>query len=774
MLRQLKLIVIASFLACVSTQSFAQTERSDEEMLQGIAQIEASLKKIAAASKKTIETINAEPTDVKSLQKHLGTDTKILRDWVATNIRWIPYIGALKGAEGTFQARQANSLDQTLLLATLFSHAGYDTQVYSTRVANSEREPLYQIALRRFNSKQWQTHLESHFEQHRGLFVSLINQDFNKAISEGSETQGLNQARENHQQQLSLLKNTVPEIKQVIEDATVKQTFIDALANNYWVETKNPDGTWAKHSVFHESPIAEALVSNGRAFALDAVPAELLQTVRLQVEIDARNTADNQLTTHTVFDIEIEPYKQSNQTIALQLQASGASELKNIVINASQSETLPEMWQAELQQHNAWVPTLVLSRDEVIRQKGFTVSGEIFEYKEEMLGGVDDAVKKKLGEALDSLTTGETSEQIESVVSAVRIIWTVATPGKTASVTKRELFRANDKSSVIIEKAQLELAQAMAIESAYFIQSGRIPWAQIELSAAKDFQQRYFEIRHVLAKIKKSDLDDYDIASMLDVIGSRLILPQELLVLASLRNEGLQDGFLPEPSILTSFQQSRMDKASKSITVFDSTDIVSNVCGFGQKNSRELQMSAGVWDTASEATLKGNSESVRNTVALLGSAQSGVLSVIKTPAELGQAGVASAQYQAMLDDLDAGFWLVVPNNAEAATAGTWWRVDESTGNALGQSMGLYDVGGLAMTDTTINIARLYLSMATYTWGMAQCAVNNRGNARKGLACALCATLALAVQNIGILNSLGPSTGLLTDIGGPALARLCSS
>ncbi|MDP6672049.1 MAG: hypothetical protein QF668_03580, partial [Arenicellales bacterium] len=102
-------------------------------------EFEAKLDKSFQVAEQALETLPMEKVDLVALQRSLGTDPERLRNWVAQNIRWVPYRGALKGAQGTLLALAGNSLDCALLLARLLQSAGKD----NVRIASL---PLNQVA----------------------------------------------------------------------------------------------------------------------------------------------------------------------------------------------------------------------------------------------------------------------------------------------------------------------------------------------------------------------------------------------------------------------------------------------------------------------------------------------------------------------------------------------------------------------------------------------------------------------------------------------------
>src|ERR1051326_7130223 len=59
----------------------------------------------------------------------IGRQPDALFEWVRTNTRWIPYRGRLRGAAGVLMDRDGNSLDRSILVATLFRAAGHPVRL---------------------------------------------------------------------------------------------------------------------------------------------------------------------------------------------------------------------------------------------------------------------------------------------------------------------------------------------------------------------------------------------------------------------------------------------------------------------------------------------------------------------------------------------------------------------------------------------------------------------------------------------------------------------
>ena len=64
--------------------------------------------------------------DPEALLDQLDYEAEFILDYVSNDIVFQPYEGVLRGVAGILRARSGNSLDQSILLASVLKSAGYD------------------------------------------------------------------------------------------------------------------------------------------------------------------------------------------------------------------------------------------------------------------------------------------------------------------------------------------------------------------------------------------------------------------------------------------------------------------------------------------------------------------------------------------------------------------------------------------------------------------------------------------------------------------------
>jgi hypothetical protein len=78
--------------------------------------------------------------DVTVKAEQLAFDPRQMFAFVRDGVIFEPYVGALRGAKGTLQAKAGNALDQSLLLATLLNEAGYQTKIATGTLSDGDIE----------------------------------------------------------------------------------------------------------------------------------------------------------------------------------------------------------------------------------------------------------------------------------------------------------------------------------------------------------------------------------------------------------------------------------------------------------------------------------------------------------------------------------------------------------------------------------------------------------------------------------------------------------
>jgi len=110
---------------------------------------DAQLRAVEALTRATFEfgetarnQLDRSAFDTDALLDELALDERLIADFVTRQIAFEPYVGVLRGADGTLLARAGNAFDQSLLLATVLRNAGYDVVIRAGRLSDADAERL--------------------------------------------------------------------------------------------------------------------------------------------------------------------------------------------------------------------------------------------------------------------------------------------------------------------------------------------------------------------------------------------------------------------------------------------------------------------------------------------------------------------------------------------------------------------------------------------------------------------------------------------------------
>src|SRR5580704_9886203 len=111
-------------------------------------QAKQKVDRLMAALEVLNERIDHSLFEIDALAQRLGSDPTTIFRFVRDAIRYEPYYGVLRGAQGTLISRAGNSLDRSLLLAAMVQKAGYEVEI--------ARGTLDQDAARELVARLWE------------------------------------------------------------------------------------------------------------------------------------------------------------------------------------------------------------------------------------------------------------------------------------------------------------------------------------------------------------------------------------------------------------------------------------------------------------------------------------------------------------------------------------------------------------------------------------------------------------------------------------------
>ena len=202
--------------------------------------VEQNLDLIFAALDELDRSLDRGAFDVAVKAGQLAFDPRRMFAFVRDQVTFEPYVGALRGADGTLQARAGNALDQSLLLAALLQEAGYRTRIAAgslsdlgiervlAEFSNTEPGRLEEP----WTEAQWQSYLARLGAT--GEHVPMALAQHETALDEASI--GFWERVDFHQ---ALLDRVMP-----VADRTNAPDLQAEARRHYWVRYLDQSGAW--------------------------------------------------------------------------------------------------------------------------------------------------------------------------------------------------------------------------------------------------------------------------------------------------------------------------------------------------------------------------------------------------------------------------------------------------------------------------------------------------------------------------------------------------
>jgi hypothetical protein len=231
--------------------------------------------------------------DLDALLNSLEYDDRAIVEFVKTKIRFEPYSGSLRGALGTLRSRSGNSLDQSILLATLLNNAGFEARIVrgdlsadSVRFLISEtlawsvdRPPIGDVQAIEMALKK----IEELYEgADLGVFAMLDQ----RANSDSSLLNPITRVRHH----LDVVLETLESHGMSFDNERSLEPLIEQLTDYFWVEyrIKRADSWISVHPSYRRpSPWGEPHIA--KSTFSEAVPHDLVHRVKIEAFVKRKN-----------------------------------------------------------------------------------------------------------------------------------------------------------------------------------------------------------------------------------------------------------------------------------------------------------------------------------------------------------------------------------------------------------------------------------------------------------------------------------------------------
>lgn len=652
----------------------------------------------------------------------VGIEPNDLNQWVRDSVRWMPYYGALRGAEGVLMDRIGNSLDQSLLLARLLKTAGHEVRLAHATLTTSTVEKLWE-ELKAARQQSAHPNVVSPDNGSQTAAPTEENEVLVSADLYGIDHNNVSRVVDSTNAEAESLSTTMAErigyqttrlaaIVGPLDNKSTAAAVIDdakkMLADHWWVQIQR-EGSWVDiDPMASRDSAGGSLAQAANTFDPEALAAELEQHVI--VRVIAQQLKDNSLTERTVLEQSVRPRDLLGVTIGFRHFPMAWPEKWPQVT----PDDIQIKLRAALYTQTEWLPVLVL-RDVVLGKAGVLDTGALdpSPHPVNPFMQMSVAVVGQISKAADVLASGGDSEALlpadptldaprppraEGELVAERLEYEIQIPNSEPRKISREVFdligpaaRATGDFSSFTMSGQKVLDRSMAMlgESEIQILASRIaPEFLTHLGALNAIGNR-----PVLDELARDPFGKLP-SNFMELFSKLNGMPAALHTLAALRFNLNPLGdwvYVDRPSVVALHTRLRRAGGGDFVAQVD-LDIVENAIGvdpLAGESAAILRMSQGVADTnAEEVSLQKIGNVSANTAAafnlppaeeddwhVLGPGDQAALVV------LGYRNDYSAQ---IAGDLRNGYLVVVPPPpvGKAALAG-WWRIDPKTGATLG-------------------------------------------------------------------------------------------
>ena len=242
-------------------------------------------------------TLNRTQFELDALIEKQDFDPENIIEYVAKEINYEPYEGTLRGAKGTLISGAGNSLDQSILLATLLKDAGYDARIAKGTLSSEQKNKLLSsISFSKSND-------DSSFD------LPLLEKEFaNYQRSIGSEVTSISNYIEEEVitpqvdgAEQDILAQNIESIMGTLERGKLEFNTTESAAgiipnSYYWVEYKTSQNKPWKQ--VHPALISFNDNLNASEYIIESIPQQLQHRLRVEVNLDQR--VGNQIHTHSI------------------------------------------------------------------------------------------------------------------------------------------------------------------------------------------------------------------------------------------------------------------------------------------------------------------------------------------------------------------------------------------------------------------------------------------------------------------------------------------
>lgn len=689
------ILAVAGTLSGVGTVYAQQTDPILQQCLgapgvapgQSVRALELQVIEIDRAVRAAYNELPFEELRVEDAQSALGSDPLDLFAFVRDETRWLPYAGALRGAQGVMLDRMGSSLDRALLLAALIERAGHDARLVRSALPDAGFSAL---------QGAWSSApLASRVEPGED------DVDVQQAIAQVAERQGLDadDLEALHREQQMTIDQTLQRLAaQALRQQTALESVLEQQAgqgseplslaevtDHWWVEWRSGDGWITLDPSLPTYTAGDRLVTGDEVehYYPESLPDEAYH--RLRVQVVAEQWAGDRLQEHVALDHYIKATELLGQQLHLEMYPVDLPSQRALLNDEQALHALPDQVLGERQ----WIPYLRVGEG-LVRQRMINVDGTV-----EEPGQVPTA--RAFGEATSILGSigvgGRADEPMDPELTAVFLRFTVEEPGRITEVFERpvmdvlgsaaretggEGFQFNDEVRDQRAAALLSTIQLL----------GQTTWLPPEQQTAWRYEALMDNRRASLGTAYAATHADFSF--MGDTLEARSMRRTELDQLAGLRltySPHLEQIALTRLNLLG--YVTLVDYQNGILRTREGFDILDNRVDVPSGNNvRSVRLAQGVLDTLLEAELLSGELTQRSNAAIAFAHdldQQREWIMIEEPGALGQLDwQPDADLRVHFAQLlGEGRTLVMPAAVSGEADPVWWQLDPVNGDVLG-------------------------------------------------------------------------------------------
>jgi len=615
-----------------------------------------------------IDKADKSSFDAAALQSKLGSNPDDLADWIQSNITWVRYDGALKGADASIMSGKANLLDQTLLFERLMHFAGYETKIHAIKLNPEQRTLL------------------------RDSYESI------------SATVSSSKA-----------------------DATLSQLSADNIFHALTAERNRSIAELNKttESQFkHLNAVFTNLANAATAFDYNTVPQELQHSVELSLSIEVQEANNPVVRTEELFQKSIPLYQSLSNTATISFIANKDADIHQSIAQMNKVQPDPA---SLLTASDGWVPLLNFGKADTA-SRGFDIHGNTYSTDNlEKLGEISSISVGSAASTLSTLNNSTDQTGSSSTLVGVVLSWTSIRPNSDPQTFTRNLLTAADTSNA--ETWRRKVSALLHGRYSFLLQHAVINDAYINYRIANNFINAQFVFKYLFEKLR-SGSDDYlkNVARMLSRRNDSSDV--NLLDFANLRFRHDNNSYLQTVNIIADRDYAYPAESNTNTLVRGVLfDIIANESTNHSDNPKSAIFKAGIWDTALETRqFDDKYEEIVNATQHYATLSNNEYQLITAESELHATEYSEAEQTLILEELQAGNWIAIADNVSDRRSEQghliWWRYTPSTECILGQAATAFGVAGTSLSEYIVQIKVRIIPWTEFLQDMAGCGVES--------------------------------------------------